>query len=65
MLPQEVVGDARGRIVNISSQDGMMCSPAQSERPSPSGIEGSEPSSLLITKLSASRLQERIFRAGR
>jgi glucose 1-dehydrogenase len=29
MLTQEVVGDARGRIVNISSQHGMVCSPAK------------------------------------
>lgn len=27
MLTQEVIGDARGRIVNISSQHGMVCSP--------------------------------------
>ena len=29
MLTQEVVGDARGRIVNISSQHGMVCAPAK------------------------------------
>jgi glucose 1-dehydrogenase len=29
MLTQEVGGDARGRIVNISSQHGMVCSPAK------------------------------------
>ncbi len=29
MLTQEVVGDARGRIVNISSQHGMVCSPSK------------------------------------
>lgn len=29
MLTQEQVGDARGRIVNISSQHGMVCSPAK------------------------------------
>ncbi|MFW5679208.1 MAG: SDR family NAD(P)-dependent oxidoreductase [Pseudomonadota bacterium] len=29
MLTQPVVGDARGRIVNISSQHGMVCSPAK------------------------------------
>ena len=29
MLTQDVVGDARGRIVNISSQHGMVCSPAK------------------------------------
>jgi len=29
MLTQEVVGDARGRIVNISSQHGMVCAPGK------------------------------------
>ena len=29
MLTQEVVGDARGRIVNIASQHGMVCSPGK------------------------------------
>ncbi len=29
MLTQEVVGDARGRIVNITSQHGMVCAPAK------------------------------------
>jgi len=29
MLAQDVVGDARGRIVNISSQHGMVCSPGK------------------------------------
>ena len=29
MLTQEVVGDAHGRIVNITSQHGIVCSPAK------------------------------------